>query len=256
MKRRFNSTGRIKIRHDAVAIRVIEDPSGGPSRFTADLSGLAVLGLPPSARVIVEPSVKQSSMRFDFGTLESLQVPADTTLTEVDRGEVAHFRVKVVDTAERPGRLLALAGQLRPRDEREDDDRKPILPVMSEDLGEAVWKLQVGVDEPPILVLNSRMPDLRIHLDEAPLLRGAIFPVAIREVLRVVLLEDVDDELEWVQDWREFAESLLGEALPDDTGDVDVTKSVIERTVEVFCERERWATLTLLQAAVAGVEHE
>src|SRR4051812_18184748 len=98
MNRRFNSTGRIRISRDAIDVRLIEELGGSPPKFEADLSSLSALKLPGTARVILEAFLRQSSMRFDFGSIESIRAPEDTTLTEIDRGEGIQFRVKVVDT--------------------------------------------------------------------------------------------------------------------------------------------------------------
>jgi hypothetical protein len=242
MNRRFNSTGRLRIPRDLVALRVVEDPAGGPAHFTADLSGLNGLGLNPAARVIVEPYHRQSSMRFDFGSLAAPSTPSDTRLSEIDRGESVQFRVKVVDPDGRPGRLLALAARVRPLDEDEAADRKSILPLESLDLGEAIWRVRVDEDESPVLQINSRVPDLRARLDDDPVLRGAVFPMAIREVLRVILHSDVDPDLEWVRDWREFAGALFGEALPGETLEPEAGYEITEKVVEEFCIRERWAS--------------
>ncbi len=84
MIHRFDSTGRLADHRDAILIRVFEDPAGGPSRFP----GRPVLSCEKSSsprlrRSWVEPYVRQSSMRFDFGTVGSVMQPADTTLTEI-----------------------------------------------------------------------------------------------------------------------------------------------------------------------------
>jgi hypothetical protein len=256
MNRRFNYTGRTKIIRDAISIRVVDDAAGGPSRFIADLSGLSALEMKPTARVIVEPYVRQSSMRFDFGPLNAIVSPVETIMTEVDRGEVVQFRIKVVDTTDKPGRILALANQIRPADESEDDNRKAILPILSTDLGEAVWSLQVGAEKSPVLEINSRIPELRARLDDDPILRGAIFPIAIRETIRVLLTEDLDDETEWVRDWRDFAGSLIGEALPEDTPDDTAVRELSDRIVDAFCERERWATASSPTNVLSEADYE
>jgi len=243
MNRRFNSTGRAKIARDKITIRVVDDGADGQSKFTADLSGLAELAVDATARVIIEPYVQQSSMRFDFGSFGNIVSPYDTTLAEIDRGAPVQFRIKVVDTLTKPGRLLAVADQIRPVEESDDDDRKSILPLRFTDLGEAVWRIVVAADEPPVLEVNSRITDIGNRLTIDPLLRGAIFPVAIREVLRIVLSEEADTERDWVREWRQFAAGLLREPLDEDTFEPDVTRDLIERVVEKFCERERWATL-------------
>jgi hypothetical protein len=256
MNRRFNYTGRTRLAHGAVSLRIVEDTAGGAPRFTADVSNLASLGLPVTASIVIEPYVRQSSMRFEFGSVGAVRIPVDTTLSEIDRGEVPLFRVKVVDTEQRPGRLLAMAAGVQPRDDDDSSERKPILPIKSADLGQQVWKVQVDREQAPMLVINSRIPDLRQRLDEDALLRGAIFPGAIRETLRVMLTAEVDENQEWVEDWNDFAADLTGEALPDGDLTEESLLEAIERVVEAFCEREMWADKARLRAGAPEVDYE
>ena len=241
MIRRFNYTGRRKLTRDLIPIRLVKESSSGAQYFSADFSGLATLGLPSNARVFVDSHVRQSSMRFDFGTIGRIAPPVDTALTEIDSGEVPQFRVMVVDADSRPGRLLAVAEQIRPMEEETEDSRKPILPLYVTDLGEQIWQLDAGRDTSPILKINSRIPQLRERLDGDPVLRGAIFPIAVRGVLQVILRDQPDPTLDWVKDWRMFAESLIGQGLPGDDAEPDDFDICIDRVVEVFCEQHHWA---------------
>lgn len=242
MNHRFNNTGRMRITRDLFEIRMHEDDSGGASRFVAHLDGLKTLGLDQDARVIVEPYVKSSSMRFDYGPLGAMVPPASTIMMDIDRGAAVQFRIKIVDSKAMPGRLLALADQVRPRDELDDDNRRSILPIKLVNLGEAIWGIEVSVDEAPVLLLNNRVPDLASRLVDDPVLQGAIFPPAIRSILSVLLTEDaLNSDQPWVQDWREFAHGLLGDPLPTET-EADDVQELIEQTVEAFANRSRWAT--------------
>jgi hypothetical protein len=239
MKRRLNSTGRRKIPRELFSLRIDEDGDTGARLLHADLSRLATLELDPEARVILEPYVKQSSERFDVGAIASLPAEFTVDLREIDRGAAITFRIRVVDTRESPGRILAAAEQVRPTDPDQIDDRRSILPLRETDLGEAVWRIAVGRDTPPTLLINNRIHGLRQRLDEDVLLQGAIYTQAASAVLRVVLSSEVDDEEEWVQDWRLFAEALLGEELSESPDDVE---DIVERVCEAFDQRMQWRT--------------
>lgn len=256
MNRRFNYTGRVRITREHFSIRLRDGGSGEGQSFDADLAGLTSLSLDPNARIIIEAYVRQSSMRFDFGTIASPLPPVNRTLTEIDRAAVVQFRVKVVDTVAKPGRLLAMANQIRAFSEDEGDDRRSILPLAYRDLGEAVWKVEVSEDEAPVLVLNNRIPELANRLDEDPIVQGAIFSAAVREILRVILSDTANTEVEWVRDWIEFTEGLNGSEIPEfsqepEAADLD-RRVFIDRIVERFANRERWATAA--QPAIAGME--
>src|SRR5262245_27829089 len=191
MRRRINSTGRKGISRGLVAIRLIEPPAPTLLRsFAADLSGLETLDLPLDARVYLEAYVTGSSslMRFDFGSLGAITAPGDTTLSDLDAGGRILFRIKVVDESGDVGKILASANALRPLDEKiSDDERKAILPVASDDLGEGVWRLEFQTPERPVLVVNNRVPGLMYRIKTEPLLQGAIVPAAIGLILRYVL---------------------------------------------------------------------
>lgn len=255
MKRRFNSTGRRRIPRDLFAIQLLEDRDTGERRFTMDLARLRSLAVDDSAHVIIEPYVKQSSMRFDLGALRHIPDQINESLSEIDRGAAIQFRLRVVDASSAPGRILAAAEQIRPTDPDVDDGRRSILPLRETDLGEAVWRIEVGADTAPCLLINNRIPGMRQRLEEDVLMQGAIYTHAAAKVLRVVLTENVDDEAEWAKDWRAYAEDLIGEELPESAPD-DVVDDLIERLMEAFDQRQQWRTVAIARSSAEGSEYE
>jgi hypothetical protein len=240
MRRRINSTGRKSIGRSLISLRIVEPAVPSlPRSFTADLSGLATLQVAQNSRVYVEPYVTGSSslMRFDFGTIGALSTPTDTHLSDLDAGGRILFRIKVVDESGDVGKILASINALRPTDEKiSDNERRAILPVASDDLGEAVWKLDFPTPERPLLVVNNRIPGLLDRIKVEPLLQGAIIPAAIRQILRVVLDPDngsIDDELDWVQDWKLWASNMLGK---DGGEDIEDTEE-LERRLDELCDQ-------------------
>ncbi|MCG8068121.1 MAG: hypothetical protein JAY84_09660, partial [Candidatus Thiodiazotropha taylori] len=105
MKRRINHTGRQKIDKSNITIRLI-DQAPKPLKFTAKLV-LEKQELPNNAKVFVEAYHKNTTQRFDFGTVENITPPTDTTLNEVDPQGTTKFRIMVVDNKQQPGKLLA-----------------------------------------------------------------------------------------------------------------------------------------------------
>jgi hypothetical protein len=255
MSRSFNYTGRVKISRDKFSIRVIDDPDGGPASFTADLTGLGTLGLSPKARVVVEPYVKLTSMRFDYGALGAIAEPPQRALTEIDLGSLVQFRIKIIDTEMKPGRLLAFADQVRPKDEEADDQYKSIIILKEENLVEEIWRVDVSRDSSPVLMLNNRVPNLKARLMDDPVLQGAMFSCVVRDVIRVLLVEDPDVELQWVKDWYEFAEALLGEELKP-TSDYEEGRLLTQRIVDAYSIREGWATAALPSDDGSEAEYE
>lgn len=243
MKRRINFSGRKKISAEDIRIRLSESTSGEAPTFAADLKLPA--GLPGNARVYVEPYQRSSSMRFDFGTVELLAAPADLRLTDVDRSSGVLFRVKVVDESADIGKIIAAASRIRPLGKDGDPGVKALLPLVSTDLGEDVWKVVLD-GAAPVLQINNRIPGFRDRLMTDRLLQGAVFPHALTTVLQKLLgTDEYDDEEQWVQDWKTFAAQLNGEELADNLSDEEEgvrLASTIENIVNRFCESNAFAS--------------
>lgn len=248
MKKRINSTGRKSIGREHVSIYLNKATSSDrPPAFSADLSFPSQLKLDPKANVYVEAYVRSSTMRFPFGTVGLIRPPAETALTDLDHGAAVLFRVKVVDDSAEVGKIVAAADGIRPLTETEESEgRKALLPLVKTDLGEAVWRLHLHGSAPPVLQINNRIPDLRERLFEDPLLAGAIYTEALRQVLTAVFLDDeFDDEMEWVVNWKKFIAEVRGAPVPEDIDDEDnnaQAQEIIEETIEKFLERRQFAT--------------
>lgn len=238
--RRFNYTGRKRIRLEDVAIAVYECGDGA-SRFDADPS-LERYELPEDAQVFVEAYRQTTSMRFDFGTVGALQPPGDRTLTEFDSADGVLFRVRVVSMSGRRAILLASAERIRPkRPELKQEERIPLLPVKSsEDLGEQVFSLDFS--DRPLLLVNARVGSFR-EVTRDPAFIALVLPATLRDILtRIVRVEkysDGDDADDWRSQWLRFATLLPGVPdLPTDD-DEDHLDSWIDEAVASFCRKSR-----------------
>ena len=248
MKKRINSTGRKNINREHVSIYLNKATSPDRAQaFSADLSFPPQLDLDPQSSVYVEAYVRSSTMRFPYGTVGLIRPPVDTALTDIDQGAAVLFRVKVVDESAEVGKIVAAADGLRPLTETEESEgRKALLPLVKIDLGEAVWRLQIEGGAMPVLQINNRIPDLRERLFDDPLLAGAIYTEALRQVLTAIFFDDqLDDEMEWVVNWKKFIAEVRGVPLPDEIDDEDnknLALEIIEETVEKFVERRQFAS--------------
>lgn len=222
---RINSTGRKRILREHIRIRLSETDGQQPPSFTADIQLPVELRLDPSARIYVEPYVKSSSMRFDFGTVGKVSPPTDCVLSEIDAGAVVLFRVKVIDETDAVGRILASANGIRPENDADGGDRRPLLPVRAANLSEEIWRVDIDRDAGPTLVVNSRVPDLIEALKRDIYFQGAIYPEIVRRLAREVYRPDnefeEDEEGGWVKDWKGWFESQLGRSVSEDEVDDD-----------------------------------
>jgi len=247
LKRRFNYTGRKKIPREKISIILNKDGDLVRS-FDATLY-LNDMALPSDAKVYIDAYHKTESSRFDFGTIGNTIPPRDTKLGS-PYVENLNFRILVVDESGQHGRILAHIDGIKPA---ADTERKPILPVEFDDLGQQVWHVEYTGDEgAPVLFLNETIPNIRNIAKANPQFIIYVYPAVIREVLSHMILEGVDSpsdpSIDWHGDWLLFARRILpGEGPPEvlDTKDgrfsLDDAKEWIDQVVEEFCaSRKEW----------------
>lgn len=247
MSYRINSTGRKRILREWLRLRIFEVTPGAPPSFTADIQLPPELGLDPQARVYVEPYVGSSSMRFDFGTVSRLVQPESCVLTDIDVGANILFRVKVVDESSEIGRILASADGINAERDSDGDDRKPLLPLRTSDLGEEVWRLSIDKDAGPVLILNNRIPEASERLTGDALMQGAIYPEVVRQLARYLYAENsgADNDAEWVSDWKSWFTEQIGRSIEDDElSDINAVSVLTDETIpEAFAAKRRYASL-------------
>lgn len=238
-KRRINSTGRRKIGREHFDICMIDPAPGDPLRAKVELH-LGRAGFPDSAPVIVEAYHRSSGMRFDCGTVANLSVPPVLDLTEVDQGGGVLFRIKVLDPDAASGRIIGSAERIQPRNEGEDEDRRSLFPLITRDLGEEVWRVDVADDMAPSLVLNNRLPGFSQNVQNDPLLQGVLLPAALRIVLKELAAEPVPDEADessWKADWLEYCKNNLDAEDPATLESEEAQDLWIDNAVKNFCEQ-------------------
>lgn len=257
MKRRLNYTNRRHLTSEHIKIALEDQPGKLPSRFNASFSIPSNWKLNPDAKVYIEGYVASTAMRFPFGTVNEITHPADTTLREIDTGNVL-FRVKIVDESGEIGKLLASAEEIRPagQEGEESEGFRSFFPLVMANLGQAIWKVEITKSDRPRLLLNNQIPGLREKLLSDPLLQGAILPSAMQNVLDKLLNSSEFDDAEWASDWKNFVESLCGEVFPpeDEELDEEDVSPIIENAVVAFIENKRFAEKS--KVIFSGGTHE
>jgi hypothetical protein len=252
MKRRLNYTNRRHLTSEHVKISLEEQPGKLPSRFTATFSIPTNWKLNPDAKIYIEGYVASTAMRFPFGTVNEIIHPVDTTLRDIDAGNVL-FRVKIVDESGEIGKLLASAEEIRPtgQDGEESEGFRSFFPLVMANLGQAIWNVEITKSDRPRLLLNNQIPGLRERLLSDPLLQGAILPAAMQHVLGKVLYSSEFDDADWASDWKNFVESLCGEVFPPDDEELDEedVSPIIENAVVAFIETKRFAEKAKVNSA-------
>jgi hypothetical protein len=239
MIRRFNYTERKRIPRDSIRIAVTA-AAQGPMTFDAELN-FDGLGLPSDACVWLEAYYRSSYMRFPWGTVGSPLPCPERRLTDIDRGTLVFFRVKVVQATVGNGLILADADKIvAQKDEDGGMSRDSILPVQYVDLGEQIWRL--NFDGVPVLEANERIDGIRQLLSADAQFMALVFPSVLREVLQHMLLagvEDEDDPESWGSLWRRFVKQFHVEEPPSEHSGTDEKISWVDAVVANFCEKRR-----------------
>lgn len=238
MIRKFNYTGRKKIKRTHVRVDLFRDGEG--RRLFNIALQLDDLKLPAGASIHVEAYHRTAYQRFDFGTLDAKHIPEDRYLTRLPDAVTPLFRVKVVDRTGDHGRILAALDKIRP----ESIDQQPVgsqclLYVEYADLGQRIWELDLDGDW-PALRLNRQAGEISLIASGDDRFMALVYPEVLRQILtRIVIVDehtDPDCDDDWPSLWLQLACALAGQAVPP-LGAADDQKVWIETAVEGFCRR-------------------
>ena len=235
MIRKFNYTGRKKIRRSDVRIDLLRDDDD--RRYFNMSLQLDDLALPPTAKIYVEAYHRSGYQRFDFGAVGKLNIPADRGLDNISATVMPLFRVKVVDKTGTHGRILASADKIRPTSE----DQQPVgsrslLFVEYDDLGQMVWQLDLDGDW-PVLRLNRTVDEISLIASSDNRFLSLVYPEVLRQILTRILIvdehTDPDCDDDWPSLWLKLAASLPGMTVPTQTSKAG-RQAWIENAVEAF----------------------
>jgi len=235
MIRKFNYTGRKKIKRSHVGIDILRDSDG--QRFFNLRLQLGDMALPENARIYVEAYHRTAYQRFDCGTVGRRRLPTDRQLAAFSHQTVPLFRVKVVDRSGTHGKILASLDRIRP----ESVDALPagghsLLFVEYEDLGHAIWMLDLDGSW-PVLRLNRRAEDISLVASSDNRFLALVYPEVLRRILTRVLIEDdhsdPDCDDDWPSLWLKLACTLPDMAPPPPIGRTD-QETWIDQAVEAF----------------------
>ncbi|MBM81265.1 MAG: hypothetical protein CMJ78_11825 [Planctomycetaceae bacterium] len=239
MIKRVNFTGRRRIPRDRIDIEFFDT---SPRSFTISID-FDDLDLPEDATVVLEATSAGSTaiQRFELGLVPLVVQGGRHELTEIVGANV-FFTVKVVDAADRFGRILRLAENVRPHRAGDDSERgrSGILPVECKDLGQELWKLEFG-EQHVALLLNKNIPSLVDDLRSNPVVYALIYPEIVRRVLLEAIDENVDfeeDDDRWAIKWLRFGRDLHPnrDRAPDAQDGNELIHEWVEEIVTSFCE--------------------
>lgn len=248
ISRQINHTGRKHIKRSEVQIELIETREIPEFRvnFRLDTSRL-----PADANVYVEAYHRNTSQRFDFGTVAAPREPDSLQLDQLDLSGPTLFRVKVVDNSEQVGRLIASAEGLSPRSEDESQNESLMIFRSSPGMGNLTWKMAFDADK-PVLCINNKIKEGKTLLLHNPLFQGLILPAAFREVLLKIFIDEaLEQEDGWQGNWLSFAQKIAPEELVD-FGDPEVVHDWINGVVSEFSNQHHLCQNLILKMEDQG----
>lgn len=239
ISRHINHTGRKKIKHTEVEIRMVEQ-GGKPPAFETEFR-LNKDKLPADADLFVEAYHRNTSQRFPFGTVAAPIQPDDTTLDQIDLSGPTLFRVKIVDNTQSIGRLIATADRLTPEDDEDEEQRTSLMIIKSMPMGNVTWNIAFNEAHKPVLCINNKIPDAKNQLLYNPFFQSLVLPAAFREVLMFILWNQEDEQTEgsWQHDWMEFSNRLGPEECPAES-DPDILHGWIDDVIRTFSEKHHF----------------
>jgi hypothetical protein len=235
MIRKLNFTGRKKIRRTRVRVDLLRDTDG---RRCFDIAlSLEGMALPAKAHVYVEAYHRTAYQRFDCGQVADLRIPEDRRLLRFSETRQPLFRVKVVDRSRGLGRILAAVDKVRAQSvDNLPSDAQSLLFVEYDDLGNAIWQLELEGDW-PVLRLNHNADDIGLVASSDRRFLPLVYPEVFRQILvRVLLIDDHSDPYcddDWPSLWLQLACGLPGVGMPPDRGRID-QGAWIDTAVESF----------------------
>jgi hypothetical protein len=244
MQRKFNYTNRVKLLQADVRFTLATESETATFDAVLDLDSY---DLPPDALVFVEAYRQTAWMRFEWGTVAKLQVPTDRRLTEFESPEDILFRVRVTSPGsddDDHGLLVAEADRIRLRGPEETEDtREPLLPVIPDDLGDELWRLDLAGEKPRLLLNRNAGGDYR-QIGRHPAFVALVYPAAMRVILWHILQtedhHDFDDPDNPHSRWLRFAVDVLGVGEPpDEEADVERVTDWIDAAVAAFAAKHK-----------------
>jgi hypothetical protein len=236
MIRKFNYTGRKRIKRSVVRIDLLRDEDG-KRIFNAALR-LDDLSVPANARVYLEAYHRTGYQRYDLGTVGNCRTPSDRRLSNFSDAALPLFRVKVVDISSTHGRILATVDKVRAESiEDTPADSQSLLFVEYDDLGNKIWNLDLDGDW-PLLKLNQRVDEISLVASSDNRFLSLVYPEVFRQILKRIIIEDEhtdpDCDDDWPSLWLKLACSLPDVSMPPQLSRPDQILW-IEKAVESFC---------------------
>ena len=184
------------------------------------------------------------------GAEEFVRVPRTSDSSEGGQTNPAYARIQfLVPIGDGSGRLLGHLPSIRPVLPR--TSLLPVREVAEDEVGEEVWRVNVGDDDLPELLLNSSVTGISEIVRTDKTFRSLVMPAVLRSVLTHALIDQranpEDDEVSSWNGWFRLAESLHpGAEIPSlgfeaEESTINAAREWIEAVVRTFAKERVFA---------------
>ena len=229
--------------------------------ITWDLNKIcSSLGIPKDGEhlFVLDAMFQGNTQRFELQACDSEKT---VTVTECPDLAQIDFRLKLVSAEERTrGRLLAATAWFNLDSGAGEDPGQAVSNgffrlILSDSLGEQIWKITWPTPDNPQISLNRRYHN---KFKDTAILRAHLFPEIVRGVLLGIIIRNVRlDEIDKgsiADDWLTFAEQRLGYPLRGEQAEVPEDHGrlldLVDNIVQYFSERKWRGGKSLLEEAL------
>ena len=248
MIRRFNFTGRVKIRQKSVKLEV-SDINTTSVAFSCE-ADLLDYEFPSHASIFVEVYSKSFiRRRFSMGTIGEPISLVSVSIPEFSNFPAFNFRIYVIDMEGHYNKILGRSSTLFSATDEDGDGETSILPIRYVDDLNQIWKLEFDADL-PYLKINNKIEGIVDLVNSNEPFKHTFLPAVLREILtRLFIIDDDPFDESDVETpkgkWAIFIRETIGkpDLLQKMVNDEEVTEDVygkmdsIEEIVDIFTKR-------------------
>lgn len=228
---RTNPTGRKRIARKHVS--VVTQMVNGTRTFELSSLDLASYGFPAGFGVVVIATAGNTRVRVPVGTTTCWS-KGPYAIDGLDESHILRFRLLVSEPT--TARIVGLADRIRPVG---DGYAESLIPIVTADLGELVWRVKME-DEDAVIQVNVSVFPTGASAENNVTFQSLVLPEALRQVMQMLAecpAKLTDDESAW-RDWATWLTGL-GCDLPTEAMDKD---GWVSEVVDRFCNLHRFAT--------------
>ncbi len=236
MRRTIRLTGRKQLPISCINVHVRDVGEGRV--VTLDIvDHQKFSGFPKDARLTLRLTENKQMELVDFGTIGSPKLMTDLQNTAL--GDPS-CQLRVASTnADHLGLLLGSTKNWRLNSDRQASGNvRGILRFQPMPIAPRAWKLDIQESAHPVVQIDDRIPDPRNWVRTDPVFIAAVLPSILQLVFEDILSKPSPADIEWMNDWIRWADSLMpGYPPPTVADDFNERRDWIERMVDSFCLR-------------------